>query len=85
MIDIATVSRILITLAIFLQVGTMIYYKSKVINPISFFLYAIGSLLMCYSYYQQDGKKLTQRTYFKLVNSIGLLAIAVLALDHVKW
>jgi hypothetical protein len=82
--NLALMSRILIMLAIFSQIASMVYYKNKIINPYSFLLYAVGAVIMSYVYYKQDDSKFSQRTVIKLVNSVGLLAIGILALPQVK-
>jgi 4-hydroxybenzoate polyprenyltransferase len=78
----ALISRILITFSIFSQIAYMIYYKSIKISPITFVTYALASYLMTYVYYKNDGDKFTNRSYFKLVNSTGLLIIAILVLKE---
>ena len=73
--SIETISRILITIAILLQLYGL--RTSKRINSTSFFMWAIGSYMMTYDYYLKDNKQYTQRVSFKIFNSTMLLLIAI--------
>lgn len=70
-----TMSRILITIAILLQLFML--RTSKRLCSTSFFIWSIASYMMAYDYYIKDNKQFKQRTSFKLFNSTMLLLIAI--------
>jgi 4-hydroxybenzoate polyprenyltransferase len=70
-----TTSRILITLAILLQLFML--RTSKRLCSTSFFIWSVASYMMTYDYYTKDNKQFTQRVSFKLFNSTMLLLIAI--------
>ena len=73
-IDLATISRVFITIAILMQLYTLT--SSKKISSNAFFIYAIASYMMAYDYYIKD-KKYTKRVIAKILNSTLLLLIAI--------
>jgi len=70
-----TISRILVTVAILLQLYTL--RTSKRVCSTSFFIWSIASYMMAYDYYTKDNKQFSQRVSFKLFNSTMLLLIAI--------
>ena len=72
---IETISRILITIAILLQLFML--RTSKRLCSNAFFIWAIASYMMTYDYYMKDNKQLSQRVSFKIFNSTMLLLIAI--------
>ena len=75
--DLQTISRCLITVAIFVQLLHVIYVNKQIHVP-AFILYSIGSFIMSYSYYKADNFTMTSRVKFKIFNSTILLLIALL-------
>jgi hypothetical protein len=73
------VARITVLGAILSQVLYMLYYKSKTIFAASFYLFSLGSFLYAYVFYLGDNNIISSRTYYKLINAVLLLIIAVLA------
>ena len=69
-----TISRILVTLAILLQLFML--RTSKRVCSTSFFMWSGASYMMAYDYYTKDNKQFSQRVSFKLFNSTMLLLIA---------
>ena len=76
------ISRILITISIFGQIFSMLYYNNSNINPIAYILYLIGLIIMIYVYYNEDHGNLTTRNTIKILNAIGILIIIILANNH---
>lgn len=76
-----TIARTLILIAIYFQIYSMIRNKNREVNPYAFLLYAIGAAMMIYVYYKEDGDKITQRTTYKILITLGLFAITVFAYD----
>jgi hypothetical protein len=74
---IETISRILITIAILMQLFML--RTSKRLCSTSFFIWSIASYMMTYDYYTKDNKQFSQRVSFKLLNSTMLLLIAILS------
>lgn len=76
-LELATISRLLITLAFLLQLFHL--RKNKQIYSPSFFIYSFASYMMAYEYYKMD-KKYTSRVNFKIFNSTVILLIAIMAM-----
>ena len=76
------ISRILITISIFGQIFSMLYYNNSNINPIAYILYLIGLIIMIYVYYNEDNEKLTTRNSIKILNALGILTIIILAITY---
>jgi hypothetical protein len=76
-LDLSTFSRLLITLALLLQLFHL--KKNTQIYSPSFFIYAVASYIMAYEYYKID-KKYTSRVNFKIFNSTVLLLIAIMTM-----
>lgn len=76
--NIATLSRVLISGALLLQLYMLT--KNKYICSTAFFIWAFASYLMAYDYYKKDNKKFSQRVSFKIFNSTLLVLIAILAM-----
>ena len=75
--SIETLSRILISIALLMQLFTL--RSSNRINSNAFFVWALGSYMRTYDYYMKDNKKITQRVSIKLFNSSLVLLIAILS------
>ena len=76
-LDLATFSRLLITLALLLQLLHL--RKNKQVYSPAFFIYSFASYMMAYEYYKMD-KKYTSRVNFKIFNSTVLLLIAIMSI-----
>lgn len=73
------ISRILISISIFGQIFSMIYYNNSHINPFAFIFYLIAMIMMIYVYYEEDDKEITTRNAIKIMNTLGILIIIILA------
>lgn len=82
--NISHVARVTICCAIFLQLISMRTNKSARVNTFAFFLFSMGALMSSYGYYIEDDNKLEFRTSIKLLNSIMLLLIALMACNYRK-
>jgi len=80
--NISHIARITICCAIFLQLISMRFNKSARVNTFAFFLFSMGALMSSYGYYIEDDNKLEFRTSIKLMNSIMLLLIALMACNY---
>ena len=74
--ELSTISRILITIALLMQLFQL--RTSNRINSNAFFIYSFGAYMMAYDYYQED-KKYSKRVLFKIFNSTVLLLIAIIS------
>jgi hypothetical protein len=72
--DLEIISRLLITIGILSQLIHLLYVNKKLFAP-SFFIYALGSYIMTYSYYISD-RMYSSRVLFKILNSTLLLLIS---------
>ena len=53
------ISRILISISIFAQIFSMVYYNNSHINPFAYIFYLIALIIMIYIYYHEDDEQLT--------------------------
>ncbi len=72
--EISMISRVLITIAILMQLFQL--RTNNRVNSNAFFIYSFASYMMAYDYYQKD-RQYTQRVLFKTFNSTMLLLIAI--------
>ena len=73
------ISRILISISIFGQIFSMLYYNNSNINPLAYTIYLISIIIMIYVYYNEDDENLTTRNIIKILNALGILFIIILA------
>lgn len=73
------ISRILLSISIFGQIFSMIYFNNALINPIAYFIYLIAMIIMIYVYYNEDDEEITTRNAIKILNTLGIVIIIVLA------
>ena len=71
--DIATLSRVLITAALLMQLMHLMQKNKNIYSP-TFLIYSLGASIMAYNYYTIDGE-FSSRVLFKTVNSIVLFLI----------
>jgi hypothetical protein len=57
----------------------MIYFNNALINPIAYFIYLIAMIIMIYVYYNEDDEEITTRNAIKILNTLGIVIIIVLA------
>lgn len=82
--NISNVARVTICSAIFFQLFSMRNNKSGRVSTFAFFLFSMGCLMSSYGYYIEDDEKINFRTILKLMNSIMLLLIALMACNYRK-
>jgi len=75
--NLGNLSRILITIAILMQVYH--FKRNKNISSNAFFIYAFASYMMTYNYYMEDNKQYSDRAIIKIFNSTMLLLIAIIS------
>lgn len=73
------ISKILLSISIFGQIFSMIYFNNALINPLAYFLYLISMIIMIYVYYIEDDEEITTRNSIKILNTFGIIIIIVLA------
>lgn len=76
-LDLATLSRILITIALLLQLLHL--RKNKTIYYPTFIIFSFASYIMSYEYYKAD-REYSSRVLFKIFNSTILLLIGILSM-----
>lgn len=73
------ISRVLLSISIFGQIFSMIYFNNALINPIAYFIYLIAMIIMIYVYYNEDDEEITTRNVIKILNTLGIVIIIALA------
>jgi hypothetical protein len=73
------ISRVLLSISIFGQIFSMIYFNNALINPIAYFIYLIAMIIMIYVYYNEDDEEITTRNAIKILNTLGIVIIIALA------
>lgn len=73
------ISRILLSISIFVQIFSMIYFNNALINPLAYFIYLIAMIIMIYVYYNEDDEEITTRNAIKILNTLGIFIIIILA------
>ena len=79
MIQLSLISRIIVTLALFIQLVHLVKVNKQIYSN-AFLLYSAGSYLMAYNYYMEDMRKFSTRVLFKIFNSTVILLIGILSM-----